>query len=395
MNPIFGLIVLSFLTLSCGKNSSPTQSQSVADTTADGGSVTGGSNSIDGKSIEEYVIRVQELPEYQSVLNPIITRLEYLSPRLAIQLKNSLSYTRTWYLVPGELQSISNQEIAVPLSKQTGQFALHYQKSVWLSHDKRQTLLNTRKSEALKISAKHILHEMVMSIRVDKNLKNKTKALSEKDYEDIRAVTDYLFSRSYMAHDMENFLAIHGFSNESADPESIYDTLNLPRDLLIKKLDISTGDKLFRYLSTRNTSDLPSVLYGDSTKPLGHCQFKFNENEKSVTVYTDYTPPDASSPLAMKISLKGKARVLIGENILGVRVSEGVEGQDIQKNLVVKIKNNQLRDLSFYITSKHRWFREDQSWRYEKYTINCFSKISSLPARYNFLDYLKHTVERN
>lgn len=210
----------------------------------EGGTDTGGSNDFMNRPLESYIIDVESLQEYQEYIAPLMSRLDQKLPRLSSTLRNSLK-NRTWYLVPGALNALPNYNIAFPVSNETEQFALHSEKAVWLSLEKRGQYTNS------KDLATHVLHEIVMAVKVDGNLKRrkvtKKSIVTEAEYDQIRTITKILMDDldSYSAKDLDLLLKSNKFYNSG-------DTLDLIRmhpyeNIPLGNADFTSTEEFFAY----------------------------------------------------------------------------------------------------------------------------------------------------
>ncbi|MDG0817127.1 hypothetical protein [Bdellovibrio svalbardensis] len=131
----------------------------------DGGTDSGGGNGVDGHSIEEYAVNIQEDASYQQYVLPIILKIAETHPRFASDMVHITS-ERTWYKIPVSLNSLKATQIGVSFGdKDLQQFALQNLKAVWINsrHFDRFETDETR--------ARLILHEILMGVRLMK-LKN-------------------------------------------------------------------------------------------------------------------------------------------------------------------------------------------------------------------------------
>jgi hypothetical protein len=175
-------------------------------TTNSGGTDIGGSNILFGKPVEASVVNVKkDFKEYNEILIPILNNIRDQVPGFYDLLEKSLS-SRTWYLFPGKIEQLVTGQIGVPLKVDIGQYAIHTPYAVWISEEERAKLIRESNLES---AAVHLLHEMVMAIRVDQNLKNNPSAnsiLSLQDYEDIRAVVVFIFNKTNTVTDFQELL---------------------------------------------------------------------------------------------------------------------------------------------------------------------------------------------
>lgn len=249
--PIF---VMVFVLISC--EDGQVRNKAVSTQTFDGGIDTGGSNDYMGKPMESYIIDVTTLPEYETEVLPVLKNLDEKLPRFSKILKSSIN-NRSWYLLPGELKTLPNHNIAVPSNVNTDQFALHSEKSVWLSADKRESY----DSEIDR--ATHILHEMVMAVKVDGNLKRRKienkPIVTNNEYDEIRSLTRLLMSKDFSAEELDLTLRKNNFYNSG-------DTLDLvklhPFDLLpAGSMEFENTEDFFAYVD--------NVRYSKSYKRYG------------------------------------------------------------------------------------------------------------------------------
>jgi hypothetical protein len=234
----------------------------------------GGSNTILGKPVEDYIINVQSLPEYKEILQTVFDRLDYVLPSLSRTLRAALHTQRTWYLVPIELKKLPNTVIGIPSDTLTGQYALHTKKSIWISD------LERSKTEDLQSAATHILHEIVMSLRVDQNLKSTGSKLFlyQEDYEDIRALTRYLLSPNLSSDDLQNFLLKHRFYYEGSDNNSY--------PLPYQESFLTTTQQVYTYLKQQDSKNLPYIYQDQNTQKFkGYCVFEFDQTHPLIKIH--------------------------------------------------------------------------------------------------------------
>lgn len=253
------LILTVLLTISCSSENVQT-----------GGTDIGGSNSILGKPIESYAVNVSQLPEYKDYLHYIFAELDIVLPSLSRTLRNALAVSRTWYIVPIELQKLPNSKIGIPSSTATTQYALHTKKSVWISGIERNKIVDPLDA------ATHILHEVVMSLRVDQNSESKT-ILTTQDYEDIRALTSYLMKRDFESVELQNFLNKHHFFYKKGSGS----LFPLPSE----EVFLRTPIQIYNLLKSQSEKDLPNLAKDPLMQGfLGYCTFKFNSEEGKIKI---------------------------------------------------------------------------------------------------------------
>jgi hypothetical protein len=331
--------------LSCGQEKPAQQKTEITQ----GGSDTGGSHSINNKPIESYIIHIRELQEYRVVLKPILSRIQFLNAAFSQKLENSIDLTRDWYLVPISLEKLSNAQIAIPLNAATDQFASHMAKSIWISQEMYDRSKNVFES------AKHFLHEMVMSLRVDQNLRDKKAFLSQADYEDIRAVTDYLYTSAYSTYELNQILALRGFLGNSAAASQ---NSEVPIDFLAQNLDIFTPEKLISFLASRKTEQLPGILYyyqSYNKTPIGRCSYKFDEATKTIQLDTDFTPKNSQDTLSLQLQVDSVVKNGEQAQPYFLSVAALAKRNKSQTYAEINIYKNQVHYILFIMNSAGFW----------------------------------------
>ncbi|MES2769642.1 MAG: hypothetical protein V4596_10910 [Bdellovibrionota bacterium] len=280
---VFFIIYTTCLLTGC---SNSTQKQGVAETestkTSGGGADTGGSNSIDGKAIESYIVDLENdartSDAYKNYIFPILTKIDKVLPSFSDELRQifsdkSQNKRRTWYILPGQLQQLDNHTIAIPSDVRTEQTALHTKTSIYISE------LSYSKIPIDEIKAKHIVHEAIMAMIVDAKRMDKEAFISADDYENIRFLTDFLFSKSLEKIKSDEFVTllllknVHGLRNFYF-PEPID-----------QKLNFGNASQLYNFLNQRAVLDshisyiLPYFTSSDEV-----CSYKFNPNKKQMNV---------------------------------------------------------------------------------------------------------------
>lgn len=288
-------ICLGFLT-SCQKE---VRVYTYAEQPAQGGADSGGSNEYMGKPIESYAVDVTSFPEYQEVVLPILNKLNEIHPRFAKLLKKSSLSGRTWYLVPGSLKKIPNATISFPFLNETEQYALHTEKSIWLSSEKRE------QSSNLQIKGLHILHEMVMAVMVDGNKRDRqltsSTFITEKEYDQIRglvfilnnqldtlstaALSDYLkkngFYRGFLNFELVRF---------KKAPSKLFKVFDGTR----AKITMNSAEEFFNLLDSN-----PDVIPNKDTDT-NYCNYRIDDYQQlTMDLYNH-----AGSPVN-KTDLKG------------------------------------------------------------------------------------------
>jgi hypothetical protein len=286
MKKIVVLFISVFVVIACQKNPSRQDTTQV-----DGTTHTGGSNTINGRPIESYIVDVEKLPAFQNYVEPILKDLEQKLPHFAQSLRDAVHAKRTWYMIPGSLKVIPNANIAIPSSIETEQFALHMEKSIWMS----QNIYEQTVSDELR--AMHILHEMVMANRVDANLQlhpiTDQQFLSTKDYEEIRSLTHLLM------YDLKNTTAenLHQIlkENDFYRGEQLFETVYMPPHQAwpfgwtINLDSISSAEDIIGAIQSQRYAFAGSSRYGyyDPTQdpPPKLCYYELNEADVAVQVY--------------------------------------------------------------------------------------------------------------
>ena len=115
----------------------------------------GGGNTRNGKPLESYIVKPTSLSAYQKLLQPLIEQIQHRDLYLGDILNWSLD--KTWYLVPGPLNTLSQDQIgsAIP----SDQAALQDFRAIWIDSD-----LFSKMTE--RDQARLLLHEVLMSIKL-------------------------------------------------------------------------------------------------------------------------------------------------------------------------------------------------------------------------------------
>ncbi|UXR65382.1 hypothetical protein EZJ49_03835 [Bdellovibrio bacteriovorus] len=133
----------------------------------------GGGNGVNGRPLESYSVRLQDVPEFNEYLLPIIRTVQAEYPRFASDLVH-IAMNRTWYLIPVELNKLPAQVIGVSFGdKQLQQLALQNLNAVWINSDLFAQYPSNEDRAIL------ILHEMIMGVRLMKHKNRLDQCYSE------------------------------------------------------------------------------------------------------------------------------------------------------------------------------------------------------------------------
>lgn len=135
-----------------------------------GGADVGGGNAIQGRMIEEYVIRLPDILEYQESIFPIINLLKIHFPDLAADFLHIVE-SRKWYSVPVDLKTLDALKIGIPFGFATEQAALHMPEKIFIDKRIWDTMTSSSRSYLL-------LHEIVMGVKWLSNHEDLEKCLA-------------------------------------------------------------------------------------------------------------------------------------------------------------------------------------------------------------------------
>lgn len=342
MKNIVILIVL-LLAVSCKNTSTQNNAQNNAQTDSqafDGGADIGGSNDYMGKPMESYIVDVKDLPEYQQIIKPLLVKIEQKLPRLSKLIYPSIQ-NRTWYLLPGPLKHISNVTIAVPSANSTDQFALHSQKAVWISEEKRAQYLSENNMNGL---ATHILHEIIMAVKVDGNLRIRkiidSEFLSPKDYDEIRSLVHILMNEfdTYTSEELNAFLTENEFynSNKTLSLIQIHPMQKTPLGDLLSDRDDVAIEAIYVYASqNKNKKSLiidnniagnphPTTYEPDSGPQANFCVYELDFlNKLSLRTYNSSGKPLVNSKSGRPDQWDGSKSIEFKENIKYKKFANG------------------------------------------------------------------------
>lgn len=281
MKSLISFILALLLVTACDTKTNHSGGDKETTTTGSGGAAdTGGSNSINGQPIENFIINLETDSRtqiaYKNYVTVLLKNIDKSLPSFSDELRSILmpseNKRRTWYILPGSLKGLKNHTIALPAQIKTEQTALHTRTSIYFSDLSFSSL-----SDDLK--AKHIIHEAVMAIVVDTKLWNGEKFITEEEYENIRFVTDFLFSSQLLSISSKEFSeilyskGIHGLKN-----------IIFPR-LLDSSLQFENAKELYTFLKQRALIDshvsylLPHFANKDEV-----CSYAFNTKDRSMSI---------------------------------------------------------------------------------------------------------------
>ncbi len=161
------LIVVSLI--ACGKNS-PTKPGGVspnANGSSPGGTIDGGGgNTLNDKMLESYIVNPEDLAGYE-LISPLLGALKkimnYTDPNDPFEVTYysiiKIVLDKSWYLIPTDIKSITNDKIGVPFNEGTIQVAFQTFDAVWIDE-------NAFNKMPLEEKAKLILHEIVMGLKI-------------------------------------------------------------------------------------------------------------------------------------------------------------------------------------------------------------------------------------
>lgn len=237
-------------------NNNPTGQPSGSNGTQD----TGGCNGVGGKCYDSYIVDFRTLDAYKEHIQPIEKNVlqkskEFHKPKVdhTFSVLSGPALTKTWYLAPVELSTISKDILGVSfISTSTEQLAIQTDREVWIDSRKFDQLNKKEQAEL-------ILHEMVMALYLIKykpfselcptfqevdpttectNMEiidsvlpiEKESALSKSDYESIRRVTNWLMVNGATI-DLKEFytrLFYNGFDKRIFNPKLISQNVGTP-----------------------------------------------------------------------------------------------------------------------------------------------------------------------
>ena len=186
----------------------------ISENTSSQGTIDGGGgNMINGRPLEDYIVDVTQLPEYEAFISGLIEKVQEASIyhmgygyNLSNVLKSAIDL-KTWYILPVRLESIDREKLGLPVY--SDQYALQTHNEVFIDGPLREEIKD------MSALGKILLHELVMSAKLLKfsserrqcefynssgalclELDNtdETIQLSEKDYAGVRALTNHLWS---------------------------------------------------------------------------------------------------------------------------------------------------------------------------------------------------------
>ncbi len=213
-----------------GQSPAHTPPASMTQGTAD----SGGGNTFNGKPLESYIVDITLLPAFKNQVEPILEDLKYFSVgNYAFQF---LIKNKAWYFIPEDLTTLPKEKIGSAVHSE--QAALQDFKQIWIN----SKIFDAMTSE--EDQAKLILHELLMGLKLLKfdsarqeclgysvspesshlecgyfseSARGKPSDLKEKDYAQIRASVDEIFSRHKELFDKsgewEDIFFRHGYSS--------------------------------------------------------------------------------------------------------------------------------------------------------------------------------------
>ena len=149
------LIILS----ACAKSekTSPVGPQPLPTPPPHGGTIDGGGGiGVHGRPLDSYHIDLNVVPEFKTLLQPMLSTLQRYLPALASDL-NRVITARSWYMGPFDLDQIPGNQMGVFFP--TDQIAIQNLSEVWID----QKLFEPMKVED---KAVLLLHELVMGVRL-------------------------------------------------------------------------------------------------------------------------------------------------------------------------------------------------------------------------------------
>lgn len=251
--------------------SSPASPAPAREGTVDGGGGAG----IDGKPIESFERKLRDkavFPEFEQFIEPILADVAKLYPNQDFfnLIVEHLISRRTWYVMPVELHKIGSENMGIPLS--ADQWAFQTTGAVWIS-SLHYTGANIDKARIL-------MHEILVGIKFLRHLSDfeqcqaiygrdfpstcdrrdreplyKEVKLNARDYDDVRAVTNWLFENhakmtgeqfAAAMHDHNFFSHMFDFYSRLPDPDgNVRKAEQLPRRTDALNRSIAKENKLY------------------------------------------------------------------------------------------------------------------------------------------------------
>lgn len=175
-----------------------------------GPGVSGGGNGLLGKPLESYTRALPSLPEYRSVVEPVLAVVEKKLPEFAADLRAAVN-GKSWFFVPATLPRLRPNEIGVFFP--TDQLALQTRYSVWIND-------NLYKWNRERENGTLLLHELVISLKLRGSFEcllhysYRSCVLSQGDYDAVRHVTNVLLNQPQIsAEDLSRLLSQAGFGH--------------------------------------------------------------------------------------------------------------------------------------------------------------------------------------
>ena len=238
-----------------GGNGSGPASPSGGGTPAPGGSSgnggvdpTGGGNGVNGVSLDNYKIRINELPSFIRIRDNVITRLAKRFPKLAGDLM-FVAEGKTWYRIKTQLNTLPSAKIGV--SFKTEQFALQNVSEIWIN-DLIFVDMKDRDQDGL------ILHEMVMGVRLLEFANELDRCLAAIEYMKLETITAEAypekrrecFKKNKLAADLGQ--AAIGLGRTIKLEDHDYFTIRTLTAKLMEEVDSINAEELEDWMSIRN-----------------------------------------------------------------------------------------------------------------------------------------------
>lgn len=123
----------------------------------------GGGNGVNGRPLESFAVRIQDIPAFNNLVLPIIRKVSETHPRFASDMVH-IALNRTWYLVPVELNKLPAQVVGIGIAdKDLQQLALQTLSHVWMNSNFFEKFPGGEEDRA-----RLILHEIIMGVRLMK-----------------------------------------------------------------------------------------------------------------------------------------------------------------------------------------------------------------------------------
>ncbi|MBC7372078.1 MAG: hypothetical protein H7326_10960 [Bdellovibrionaceae bacterium] len=209
---------------------------------------TGGGNGINGVSLDNYKIKINDLPAFTRIKENVIARLAKRFPKLAGDLM-FVAEGKTWYRIKTQLNTLPSAKIGV--SFKTEQFALQNVSEIWIN-DLIYVDMKDRDQDGL------ILHEMVMGVRLLEFANELDRCLASVEYFKLDPATaeSYpekrreCFKKNKLASDLGQ--AAMGLGRTIKLEDFDYFSIRTLTAQLMEEVDSINAEELEDWMSIRN-----------------------------------------------------------------------------------------------------------------------------------------------